>query len=236
MIRLTRIAAAVVVAAAMSASAAAQDTLAKRVSLDLKAMPPAEAFKVIAQAISHTVAVAPEVTTPVDIVVRNVTAKTALNTICESIGCTWRVTGTAITVSDLASVAISAARPQRLDARADATRARTDARPDRAEATRVASERLRARFDQKLPADMVFENTPLPQVTERLSKATGLEITISGDMPPGQTFSADLSNRPFSAALTALSQQLDGNVVCRMRLPKGEGGIIAFHIGPKARR
>lgn len=66
---------------------------------------------------------------------------------------------------------------------------------------------------QVLPADMKFENAPMAQVVERLSKATGFEITFSEDTSPGQTFSGDLGNRPFSAALKAIYQHLHGNLI-----------------------
>jgi len=80
----------------------------------------------------------------------------------------------------------------------------------------------------------------LAQVVARLAEVTGLDITLTGDTTPGQTFSADLSNRPFSAALTALSQQVKGNVVCRMTLPKddatGSTPMIAIQIGGPNRK
>ena len=76
---------------ALAASpATAQDALSKRVSLDLKAMAPADAFKVIADSVGMKVTVDAKVTAPIDILVRDVTAKTALTTICESIGCRGR--------------------------------------------------------------------------------------------------------------------------------------------------
>src|SRR5512136_2316867 len=91
----------------LAAPASAQDALAKRVSLDLKAMAPADAFKVIADAVGCAVDVGPDVSTPVDILVRNVTAKTALNTICESIGCSWTLAGSTITVKGAAGFAVA---------------------------------------------------------------------------------------------------------------------------------
>lgn len=186
---------------AFAAPSAAQDALNKRVSLDLKAMAPQDAFKVIASAIGYTVEVAPDVATPVDIVVGNITAKTALNTICESIGCTWRANGSVIRVRNATSEMIAVKRRTPV------------ARGDEAARRSAAVTELRRRMDQVLPADMKFENAPMAQVVERLSKATGFEIAFSEDTTPGQTFSGDLGNRPFSAALKAISQHLHGNVI-----------------------
>jgi len=83
---------------ALAVPAAAQERLNHRVSLDLKAMVPRDAFNVIATAIGYTVEVAPDLRTPVDIVVNNVRARTALDTICDSIRCTWEVKGAVIHV------------------------------------------------------------------------------------------------------------------------------------------
>ncbi len=180
------------------ATTSAQDALSKRVSLDLKGMAPRDAFKVIASAIGYTVEVAPEVSTPVDIVVGNITARTALNTICESIGCTWQASGTVIHVekSEDAGILI----PRRGVA----------GRVSKAEARSVGVAELRRMMDQVLPADMKFDHAPLADVAARLSKATGFEIAIAG--APGQSYSGDLGGQRFSAALRAIGQQIEGAV------------------------
>ncbi len=206
---------------ALAAPLAAQDALTQRVSLDLKAMAPAEAFKVIATAIGYTAEVAPDVTAPVDIVVRNITARSAMNTICESIGCAWRATGTVIRVRNDGAAVPGAGRLVVRQRRADERSARVT--------------EFRRQWDQMLPPDMKFENAPLPQVAERLSKATGFDVTFSGDALQGQTFSGDLGNRPFSAALKTLAEQLHGSLICRVGLARdGKGGRIsvAFRIAP----
>ena len=210
--------------ASTATTAAADSALAKRVSLDLKAMAPGDAFKVIADAIGYQVAVASDVTTPVDIVVRNITAKTALNTICESIGCRWEASGSTIRVRDDGSFGVKIGLIT----------------PGGPAARKFSYSLFLTRFEQKLPADMRFENTPFPEVAERLSKATGFEITIDSEAQAGQTFSADLGNRSFSAALKTLGEQLNGNVVCRVSVPK-EGSAtefmtIAIHVGKAVKK
>jgi len=229
MIRVIRSAALLSALLAFAVPSAAQDALNKRVSLDLKAMAPRDAFKVIATAIGYTVDVAPEVSTPVDIVVGNITAKTALNTICESIGCAWQVTGTVI--------GVKRGGPALRVPSAGSGNSTPAAGTRQTRRTAVHVEDLRRRLDQVLPADMKFENTPIAQVAERLSKATGFEITLSADTKPAQTFSADLSNRPFSAAMTAISQQLKGSMICIIRMSRDDTGklmLISFRIGSAA--
>lgn len=177
----------------------AETALNKRVSLDLKVMAPRDAFKVIANAIGYTAEVAPDVSTPVDIVIGNISARTALNTICESIGCTWRASGTVIHVEKAGH------------ATTVVTRRGAVQRANEVDARSAGVAELRRLMDQVLPADMKFEHAPLADVAARLSKATGFEITLAG-APPGQTFSGDLGGRPFSAALKAIGEQLEGTV------------------------
>ena len=176
----------------------AQSALNGRVTLDLKAMAPRDAFKVIASAIGYSAEVAPDVSTPVDIVVGHISAKTALNTICESIGCTWRASGTVIFVEKAGNEAAPATP-------LGATRRAVEARS-------AAIGELRRLMDQALPADMTFDRVPLAEVAARLSKATGFEIDLAGARP-GETFSGALGGRPFSAALKTISQQLEGTTV-----------------------
>ena len=194
---MTRVIAAVTLLSAIlafAAPSAAQPALDKRVSLDLKQMAHRDAFKVIADSIGYTAAVAPDVSTPVDIVIGNITARTALNTICESIGCAWRVSGTVIRVEKARSKMIAPV---------------PGTRSTKARVAGVAE--MRRLMDQVLPAGMKFDHAPLADVAARLSKATGLEITLRGALPD-QTLSADFGGQPFSSALKVISGQLHGKV------------------------
>jgi hypothetical protein len=201
---------------ALAVPAAAQDALDKRLSLDLKAMTPAEAFKVIATAIGYTVDVAADVVTPVDIVVPNVGARTALDTICDSIGCTWQANGTVITVKKRAPGGLLGA-----NARAHGTAV------DGGAATKAE---LKRRLSTTLPADMKFENAPMATVAERLSKATGLGISFVGTKT-GQTLSADLGNRTLWAALKPLTEQYHGAIVLTLKVSGNKPDQIILHLG-----
>ncbi len=194
-----------------SSAPSAQSALNKRVSLDLKAMAPSDAFKVIASAIGYTVEVAPDVSTPVDIVVGNISARTALNTICESIGCAWRVSGTVIHVEKATRELVAITRPGRLTGANDAA----------ARSAGIAE--LRRQLNQPLPPDMKFDRAPLADVAARLSKATGFEVTLAGARP-GETFSGDLGGRPFLTALKSIGNQLGGTVATiRMSIRDRDG-------------
>lgn len=206
-----------------AAAPSAPSVLNKRVSLDLKGMAPRDAFKVIATAIGYTAEVAPDVSTPVDIVVGNISARTALNTICESIGCTWQASGTVIRVEKAGPATTGVTGRDRAQ-RANEVKARS-----------AGVTELRRLMDQTLPADMKFEHVPLAEVAARLGKATGFELALVGARPD-ETFSGDLGGRPFSAALKAIGEQLDGTAATITITGRKGTGAAAFRIQMKAVR
>jgi hypothetical protein len=207
-----RLATIALLAALVTAPAAAQDPLGRRVSLDLKAMAPADAFKVLADAIGVSVTVEPGVTKPVDILVRDVRARTALDTICDSIDCHWTLSGRALTVKST------------LDKVPAATMARIK-----------AIRQLQAALKQPLPAGLRFENTPLTQVAERLSQITGVTVTFAGGEATTLKVTADVGQLALASALLKIGEQVDGRITCRIRVPApGDDVSIAALIGGKS--
>jgi hypothetical protein len=183
---------------APAAPASAQDALTKKVTLDVNAAAPASVFKAVASAsgASFTVTVDPAVTEPVDISVRNVSVKTALNAICESIGCQWTLSGNVLVVKPLTSFAIGVVQQ---DVRGAAV--------DKEKASARAQVVLNA-LKQKLPADMTFENAPLGEVSKRLSEVLKMNVQISCKNPGVQTLTMDFGNLTLQAALQAIGVRL----------------------------
>ena len=203
MIRFMRVLAACAIALTLAAPTSAQFAVtkaapgrsqaasAKRVTLDLKDVAPASAFKALADAIGVTVTVDETVTTPVDIKVRNVSAKTALDAMCESVGCQWTLVGENLSIKPLTSFSVL------LSGKAEG--------PARDKLTRAQG--VVDRLKQKLPADMTFENTPIEQVNARLSEALGLPVRLSCKDPTVQTLTIDLSNQTLQTGLMMIAQQ-----------------------------
>jgi hypothetical protein len=217
MTRCARVFLLVVLASAVPAAGLAQNWLGKRVSLDLKAMAPPEAFKVLAEAVGTTVSVDPAVTTPVDILVRNVSARTALTTICESIGCQWTADAAGIAVKPLGGPVV-------------VIRGRM-AREAQVKGTRPAAgvERVRSALKQPLPAGTKFENASLADVSVRLSEALKLTMKITTDDPAMQTITADFSNLTLQAALRSLvDRSLNRRVQWRITFDEIDGGKSAM--------
>jgi hypothetical protein len=191
--------------------AAAQDPLNTRVSLDLKAMAPADAFKVIADAIGRQAAVDPAVTAPVDILVRNVTARTALSTICESIGCRW--------TADAAGIAV---KPESGEPAASVAGGRAALRV-RGRVAGIRAERLRVMLKRPLPAGTVFQNAPWSEVNARLSEALGVQVAIETQDPALQTVTGDFGNMTLQAVLKTLVERTTGRRTA-LRISLGEKG------------
>jgi len=203
------------IVAALVAPVAAQDALAKRVSLDLKAMAPADAFAALASSAGLKVVVDPGVTAPVDILVRNVSARTALTTMCESIGCRWSVAA--------GILSIKPARVSEPGAATYSVRRKSTAEVDRT---------LKL-LKQPLPADMKFENTPLAQVSERLSQALGIQIALSSDDPALQSVTMDFSHTTLEAGLKRLSESASGQYPLALKIavgPSGKEGSLSVMI------
>ena len=194
MTRIARLLIVVFLACGVPLVGTAQELLAKRVSLDLIAMAPAEAFKVLADAVGTTVTVDPAVTSPVDILVRNVSARTALNTICESIGCRWTAGAAGITVKPGREAAVTVV---------------GSSRQPRAKAARPSAliEQVRATLKQPLPPGLKFENAPLTEVSARLSEVLKLTLSLTTTAAGFQTITADFSNVTLQAALKSLVDQ-----------------------------
>jgi type II secretory pathway component GspD/PulD (secretin) len=206
-----------VVLLAGAVPAAAQDWLGKRVSLDLKGMAPAEAFKVLADAVGTKVTVDPAVAASVDILVRNVSARTALTTICESIGCRWTADAAGITVRPVADVRVRVARADRA------------ADPKVVRRVEVA-ERLRAAIKQPLPDGFVCQDMPLATFSEKVSEALKMKVVISTDDPAMQTVTGDFSHMTLQAVVKRLAGQ-EGDRRVTVRLGITEGSTVAIMVG-----
>ena len=82
-----------------AADAAAQKDLAReRVSLLFKDTPVTQVMPALAEVLGYEISLDPALRATVTLQVENVTAQTALNAICESIGCRWRQQGNRLVV------------------------------------------------------------------------------------------------------------------------------------------
>jgi hypothetical protein len=221
---------AVLLIAAPAASALAQDVLAKKVTIDVNAATPVSVFTAVATAsgAGFTVTVDPAVTDPVDIAVRNVSVKTALNAVCESIGCQWTLTGKTLVVKPEAAVRVGVVMRGEGGATVDKTKAKARAQV------------VLAAFKQKLPSDMNFENAPLDAVNTRLSEALKMKVELSSKAPGVKTISLDFGGLTLLSALQALGQQEGAKGPWRLTIGPAQGDTqtptIAIMVDPRPQK
>ena len=228
MTRLIRCVVAAMAIGSMAAPALAQDVLAKRVSLDLKGVAPAQAFMAVADAVGLKVALDAAVTAPVDILVRDVSARTALNVMCESVGCRWTLAAGTLSIKPIVQYSATVAWD---------TAGTTEQSKARLKRTQVLLDAMK----QKLPADMKFENTPLDAVSKRLSEALGLHVQFTCKDPGVQTLTMDFSNLTLQSALQAIGAQGDRpKAAWQLMIGPLPGDTqtpsIAIMVGPKGQK
>ena len=173
------------------APARAQDATARRVTLDLNGVAPFAAFKAVASAIDVGVTVSPAVKEPVNIAVNNVTARTALNAMCESIGCRWAIANDVLAVT---------AAPQSEPNRLGKVYVTGTAPTKEGQAVVQA-------FNQELPAGLNFVNAPITDVGARLSEALGVPVKLTCTDMAVTTLTMDFSGLTLTSALQAIGDR-----------------------------
>ena len=201
--------------------AQAQDPLAQKVTLDLNGVAPLAAFRAVAAAIDVGVTVSPSVTDPVNIAVRSVTARTALNAMCESIGCRWTLTDGILVVKPVRDSAADTQQKVRVEGRA----------------TTQTGKAILEAFKRTLPGDMKFDNAPLEEVSRRLTASVGLPVRLVCKDPDVKTLTMDLSGLTLASALEAIGEA-EGRPSASWYLTAGpaygdsKSGGIAIMVGP----
>jgi len=179
-----------------------QAALEKRTSLDVNAVSPADVFGSLAQTLGCGIEIDPGVKTPVTMRLSNITVRTALNVLCESIGCGWRLSGSTL--------------------RIDATPVR---KPGRA-----TPESFRESLYKQTPPDFKFQDTPLRSVLEALGKVGGIEISAE-EPDANRPVTLDLSNRSILSALKEIGRSADlrsGVMLVRISNEPGKALKIKF--------
>jgi type II secretory pathway component GspD/PulD (secretin) len=160
-----------------SASARAQTDLGKRVSIDVNTVAPQEVFDSLARSLNCEAAVDPQVQQPVTLRVVNVSARTALSAICESIGCRYRLDGKKLVIEPLLPKT-----------------------KDKVLASRIQASQLLQNLKRPMPQGMRFDNAPLSSVLAAISDASGFEITVE-PIEADKKVTVDLSGQTFQEAL-----------------------------------
>jgi hypothetical protein len=185
---------------APAAAAAQKPTLDSRIDVRLEAMPAADAFRQIIDGLGYELQMDATIDAPVTLWVTHVSARTALNVLCESLGCQWRTNGTRLVVSKAGAIV------------AVGVMGKTGA--ERAKA--VATDLL-VNLRKPLPVDMEFTDVPVSTVLRAMSEVSGLDI--SAEEPLASTHvTLTGSGKTVEGALKTVVEQAGG------------GGVMVFTV------
>jgi hypothetical protein len=182
------------------AARAQKPTLDSRIDVRVETMPAADAFRQIINGLGYELQMDASIDAPVTLWVTHVSARTALNVLCESLGCQWRINGTRLVVSQPGmTVAASGS---------GLTYVGVAKRTDAGKAKVVANDLL-ASLRKPLPVDMQFTDVPVSTVLRAMSQVSGLEITADEPLA-SKHVTLTGSGKTVESALTAVVKQAGG--------------------------
>jgi type II secretory pathway component GspD/PulD (secretin) len=200
-------------------------TLDSRLEVRFEATPAADVFRSIVSGLGLELQLEPKVQGPVTIWVKDVSARTALNVVCESLGCQWRVNGTRLVVSQAATVTATSGRGLAWVV--------TPAR-SKAEQGEVVKKDFLLNLKKPLPVDMQFNDVPVSTVLRAMSEVSGIEITTDEPLA-SKHITLTGSGRTVEDALKAVIEQAGGfnvSAVFRMQATGDKAPSLQIAIRP----
>ena len=166
-------------------SAWAQAALASRTSIDVAGASPQDVFGTLARTLECSLDIPADLQTPVTLNVSNITVRTALSVLCETLGCSWSVDGGALRIRTTSTAVKLKAPVTRIPKK-----------------TPVLLEKLK----RDTGPGRHFESTPVRDVLVALSKIAEMEITTD-DPLASQVITVNVSSRAIGAALRETLKQ-----------------------------
>ena len=206
---------------------AQKPTLDSRITVRFEATPAAEVFRGIIGGLGYELQLDASIDDPVTLWVTNVTARTALNVVCESVGCSWRVSGNRLVVGRSAG---AAAGPGSTIARVGVE---TTGKPQKD--LKTVKLDLLERLARPMPVDMQFQDVPVSTILRAMSDVAGLEITADEPLA-SKHVTLTGSGRTVQDALKAVIEQAGGGgvTVFRVRDTGTDSAAIRIAIKPRA--
>ncbi|MBS1212345.1 MAG: hypothetical protein H6R26_961 [Proteobacteria bacterium] len=177
---------------ALVSSAPAQPELDRRATIDVTAAAPHDVYASLSRALGYELAITSEVRQPVTMHLENVTIRTALIALSESLDCQWSIVGHKLQVEPAKPGAVVSGAP-----------GATMGRVTGGVVGRALGIDVKQRLERKTPANFSFPDAPLRSVIEALGMIADLEIELD-DPFDVQHVTVDLSNRTILSALRAI--------------------------------
>ncbi len=231
---------------------AQQPNLDRRTTIEVNSASPQDVFASLARTLGCDLAMAPEIKQPITMRLSNVTVRTALNAISESIGCHWSVRG------NLLQVDLGAASPGGVVGGVPGGVREGVGKGVGGGVVGgvpggvgggvrggvmggvpggvIGGVDFKERLERKTPADFRFDNAPIEDVMNALGKIADLETRMEGSKT-GQRVTLDLGDRTVLAAFRTIQQQvgLNQSVVFAASVP-GSDRKMLFKMGPQKKQ
>jgi len=208
------------------AAQAQKPTLDSRIDVRFEATPASDVFRHIISGLGYELQMDVSIDAPVTLSVTHISARTALNVVCESLGCQWRVNGTRLVVSQPGAVTATSGRSLAYVV--------TPAKSKSGQAE-VVKKDLLLNLKKPLPVDMQFTDVPVSTVLRAMSEVSGIEITTDEPLA-SKHITLTGSGRTVEDALKAVIEQAGGfNVISMfgMQAPGDKTPSIQIAIRPR---
>ena len=219
---------------------AQEPNLERRLTIDVDEASPRDVYASLAKNLGCDLAMAPEIKQTVSLRLKNVTVRTALNAVSESIGCRWRIRGTLLQV-DLGTAGSSGViggvpggvKGGVVGGVPGGVRGGV---VGGVPGGVVGGVDFKERLERKTPANFRFDNAPVEDVMNALGKIADLETRVEGSTA-GRRVTLDLSDRTVLAAFRTIQQQvgLNQSVVFAASVP-GSDNKVLFKMGPQKKQ
>jgi len=209
--KLLQLALALVVSSTLTA--AGGEDLDKRITLDLKDAAVREVFRLYAEILDVELDLDPSIDGSTSITFENVTVRTSLNAVCESVGCAWELT-------DGDPGRLKVVRDDSQDGLLEIRGTEEDYR-GRIVANRGPGD---ARRYLESPVSLELQDADAATVLKLAAKIIGARLLLDRRLA-GETITVDASGVPFSEVLDEICTELG----CDWELTDGDPPTLAVH-------
>ena len=184
-----------IIVAGLASPAAAQANLDLKTTIDVTAAVPHDVFLSISIRLGSKLVIAPEITQPVTMHLENVTVRTALTALSESLECRWVVEGNVLYVETASSAQHG---PSRVPG--GIGRGLGGGVGGGVAGSSNWNAEIQKCYERRTPARFHFDNMPLSTIINELAKIADMKISVANP-DPARRMTIDLSNRSVGEAL-----------------------------------
>ncbi len=225
------------IALILASEAAAQPKLDLKTSIEVDGAVPWDVYESISRTLGCELVMAPEIRQPVTMHLQNVTVRTALTALSESLGCRWHIEGNVLHVEPV-SVATGVRGGVPGGAKGGVAGGVAGGVPGGVvggvPGGGAGSSDFKQRLERKTPASFRFDGAPLETVMNALGKIADLDMGV--DKSDAESLiTVDLSDRTILAALKTIRRQFDSSkpIVFSAALPGSDKKMLLKVGAPK---